>query len=105
MIFVEQSFCLTEQTKAGKKTLKAPAAPCSTNGLRKRLREEPSLLTKERYPTATFAWYRGVVPNAHCSTCTFTVDDPGMFPTDLFRSKTPHNSAFDINMVQYRQAG
>jgi hypothetical protein len=61
------------------------------------------LLIKERYPTATFARYRGVVPNEHSSTSTVMVDDLRIFLTDLFRSKERHIS-FDISMVQQRQA-
>jgi hypothetical protein len=43
-----------------------------------------------------------VVPNEHCSTCTVTVDDLRIFLADMFRSRAPHISAFDITMVERR---
>jgi hypothetical protein len=44
-----------------------------------------------------------VVPNAQCATCTVTVDDLRIFLTDLFNSRAPHISKFDISMT-YRDS-
>jgi hypothetical protein len=40
-----------------------------------------------------------VTPNEQCATCTVTIDDLRVFLTDLFSSRAPHISKFDINMV------
>jgi len=56
-------------------------------------------LTLERVEGGTAFIRYEVVPNEQCSTCTVTVDDLKIFLTDLFRSRAPHISRFDINMV------
>jgi len=56
-------------------------------------------LTLERVEGGTAFIRYEVVPNEQCSTCTVTVDDLKIFLTDLFQSRAPHISRFDINMV------
>ncbi len=56
-------------------------------------------LTLEKVENGTAFIRYDVVPNKECATCTVTVDDLKIFLTDLFHSRAPHISAFNINMV------
>ncbi|MFG1421751.1 hypothetical protein [Roseixanthobacter liquoris] len=58
-------------------------------------------LTLEKVENGTAFIRYEVAPNEHCSTCTVTVDDLRIFLTDLFHSRAPHISGFDINMVDH----
>lgn len=57
-------------------------------------------LTLDKVENGTAFIRYEMLPNERCSTCTMTVDDLKIFLTDLFHSRAPHISNFEISLVE-----